>query len=92
MRYAPRFTITPALLARVEAIAALRKIVGLPRAHAQHPEAVRRALDWMDAGLDFADAFHLGLSERTEKFLSFDANLARRAARLGARPPVAAPS
>jgi len=52
---------------------------------------VRRALDWMDAGLDFADAFHLALSERTDKFLSFDANLSRRAARLGARPAVAAP-
>ena len=76
---------------RAEITSALRKIVGLPRAQAQHPEAVRRALDWMDAGLDFADAFHLALSERAGKFLSFDGNLARRAARLGARPAVAAP-
>jgi predicted nucleic-acid-binding protein len=76
---------------RAEIASALRKIVALPRAHAQHPDAVRRAIDWMDAGLDFADAFHLALSERAEKFLSFDANLSRRAARLGARPPVAAP-
>lgn len=76
---------------RAEITSALRKIIGLPRAHAQHPEAVRRALDWMDAGLDIADAFHLTLSERTDKFLSFDANLSRRAARLGARPAVAAP-
>ncbi len=65
---------------RAEITSALRKIVGLPRAHAQHPEAVRRALDWI-----------LALSERTDKFLSFDANLSRRAARLGARPAVAAP-
>lgn len=76
---------------RAEITSALRRIVGLPRAHAQHPEAVRRALDWMEAGLDFADAFHLALSERSEKFLSFDADLARRAARLGARPAVSAP-
>lgn len=76
---------------RAEIALALRKIIALPRAHTQHPDAVRRAIDWMDAGLDFADAFHLALSERTEKFLSFDANLSRRAARLGARPPVAAP-
>jgi predicted nucleic acid-binding protein len=77
---------------RAEITSALRKIVGLPRAHAQHPEAVRRALDWMDAGLDIADAFHLALSERADKFLSFDANLSRRAARLGARPAVASPA
>lgn len=79
------------LATRAEITSALRKIVALPRARAQHPEAVRRALDWMDAGLDFADAFHLALSERTDRFLSFDANLSRRAAKLGARPPVAAP-
>lgn len=79
------------LATRAEITSALRKIVALPRARAQHPEAVRRALDWMDAGLDFADAFHLALSERTDRFRSFDANLSRRAARLGARPPVAAP-
>ena len=76
---------------RAEIASALRKIVALPRAHAQHADAVRRSLDWMEAGLDFADAFHLALSERAEKFLSFDANLSRRAARLGARPPVASP-
>lgn len=76
---------------RTEITSAVRKIVSLPRAHAQHPEAVLRALDWMDAGLDVADAFHLALSERSDKFLSFDANLSRRAARLGARPAVSAP-
>ena len=76
---------------RAEIVSALRRIIALPRAHAQHPDAVRRALDWMEAGLDIADAFHLALSERTGKFLSFDANLSRRAARLDARPPVAAP-
>lgn len=76
---------------RAEITSALRRIVGLPRAHAQHPQAVRRALDWIDAGLDIADAFHLALSEGSDKFLSFDANLARRASRLGTRPRVAAP-
>lgn len=76
---------------RAEITSTLRKIVGLPRAHAQHPEAVLRALDWMDAGLEVADAFHLALSERSDKFLSFDANLSRRAARLGTRPGVFAP-
>lgn len=76
---------------RAEIASALRKIVALPRAHAQHPDAVRRAIDWVEAGLDFADAFHLALSERAGKFLSFDANLARRAGRLGTRPPVTAP-
>jgi predicted nucleic acid-binding protein len=76
---------------RTEVASALRRIVGLPHVHAQHPEAVRRALDWMDTGLDFADAIHLALSERSDKFLSFDANLSRRAKRVGAGPAVSAP-
>ena len=76
---------------RAEITSALRKIVDLPRVRAQHPDAVRRALDWMDAGLDFADAFHLALSERSDKFLSFDAAFSRRAAKLDTRPVVSAP-
>ena len=41
--------------------------------------------------MDVADAFHLALSGKASRFLSFDAALARRADKLGARPPASAP-
>lgn len=76
---------------REEILASLRGILALPHVQQQHAEAVRVALGWVDAGMDVADALHLALSGKATKFLTFDAALARRAARLGARPPASAP-
>lgn len=76
---------------REEILASLRGILALPHVRQQHAEAVRVALDWVDAGMDVADALHLALSGKATKFLTFDTTLARRAARLGARPPASAP-
>ncbi len=74
-----------------EILASLRGILALPHARPQHPEAVRVALGWVDAGMDIADALHLALSGKATKFLTFDTTLARRAAKLGAQPPASAP-
>ena len=76
---------------REEILRALREIIALPHVHAQHAESVRSALDWVNTGMDIADAFHLALSGKASKFLSFDKNLASHARRAGAQPPVAAP-
>ena len=76
---------------REEIAGSLRSILALPHARPQHSEAVRRALGWVGEGMDVADAFHLALSDKAAKFLTFDATLARRAARLGATPPTSAP-
>ncbi|MBI2960186.1 MAG: type II toxin-antitoxin system VapC family toxin [Betaproteobacteria bacterium] len=76
---------------REEILASLRGILALPRVRLQHEQAVRTALGWVEAGLDVADAFHLALSAKASRFLTFDAVLARRAAKLGAQPPAAAP-
>jgi len=76
---------------REEILASLRGILALPRVRSQHEEAVRVALGWIGAGMDIADAFHLALSGKASRFLSFDAALARRADKLGARPPASAP-
>lgn len=76
---------------REEIVASLRGILGLPHARAQHPEAVRKALGWADKGMDIADALHLALCDRAARFLTFDVALARRAARLGAKPPASTP-
>ncbi len=43
------------------------------------------------AGMDIADAFHLALSGKASRFLTFDAALARRAGKLGTQPPASAP-
>jgi predicted nucleic-acid-binding protein len=76
---------------REEILASLRGILALPHVQQQHVEAVRVALGWVDAGMDVADALHLALSGKATKFLTFDTTLARRAARIGARPPASAP-
>lgn len=76
---------------RDEILASLRGILALPRVRLQHEEAVRIALGWIEAGMDIADAFHLALSAKASRFLTFDAALARRASKLGAQPPASAP-
>ena len=76
---------------REEILASIRGILALPRVRTQHPEAVRTALGWIEEGMDIADAFHLSLSDKTTRFLSFDETLVRHATKLGAQPPLSAP-
>lgn len=40
----------------------LRHIAGLPTVVVEHAQEVARAIDWHEAGMDFADALHLALS------------------------------
>ncbi len=65
--------------------ASLRKFVGLPSIALGNAEAVAHALEWFEAGLDFADALHLALAGDAEGFATFDARLAKRARRITAR-------
>lgn len=65
--------------------ASLRKLVGLPSIALGNAEAVAHALEWFEAGLDFADALHLALAGDAEGFATFDARLAKRARRITAR-------
>jgi predicted nucleic acid-binding protein len=76
---------------REEILASLRGILALPRVRSQHSESVRIALGWIEAGMDIADAFHLALSGKASRFLTFDTALARRAGKLGTQPPASAP-
>ena len=69
--------------AKAEVEAALRRFAGLPRVTLQDEALVARALDWMAAGMDFADALHLSSATDCETFVSFDRRFARMAARLG---------
>ena len=63
---------------------ALRDFAGMPRVTIEDEGVVAQALDWMDAGIDFADALHLAKARACEAFITFDERLARAANRLGA--------
>lgn len=76
---------------RAEIIGPLRDLLSLPNVRPQLAEAVFQALRWAEGGLDVADALHLALSGKAERFLSFDGDLTKQAARAGALPQVAAP-
>jgi predicted nucleic acid-binding protein len=69
---------------------AFRAFAGLPGVTLEDPALIARALEWMERGMDFADALHLTKADDCEAFVSFDRRLAAAAARLGA-PRVRAP-
>lgn len=63
-------------------IPALRALAGLPSVSVEDAGLVAKAMDWAEAGLDFADAMHLAAAAECEGFLTFDQRLARAGARL----------
>ena len=69
---------------RGEIVMALRSFLGLPRVRLEDAVTARQALDWMAAGMDFADALHLAKASDCEAFASFDRRLASAAKRAGA--------
>ena len=68
---------------------ALRLFLRLPTVVSEDFSRAMQALDWSDAGMDFADALHLAGSAHCEAFASFDRKLAKAAKRLAATPVVA---
>jgi predicted nucleic-acid-binding protein len=66
--------------------ASLRGIAGLPGVTLEEPALLAGALDALEAGMDFADALHLGKAQDCSAFLSFDRELIKAAARHSALP------
>ena len=66
-------------LSREDVCAALRMVCGLPNVTVENPALVAQCLDWHEAGLDFADAFHVSRSVQQDVFKTFDAALIKRA-------------
>lgn len=56
-----------------------KKLLGLPNVHVADPEPISKALEWHQAGLDFADALHLALSQNCDRFVTFDTAFIRKA-------------
>jgi predicted nucleic-acid-binding protein len=63
---------------------ALRAFGGLARVTIEDADIAAQALDWMERGMDFADALHLTKARGCEAFVTFDQRLERAASRLGA--------
>jgi hypothetical protein len=65
-------------------VPAMRGFAGLPHVALEDPALTARALDWMERGMDFADALHLAKAAECEAFISFDRRLAAAADQVGA--------
>ncbi len=61
-----------------QVIPALRAFAGLPGVSVENAGLVARAMDWAEAGMDFADALHLASAAGCESFLTFDKRFARK--------------
>jgi len=76
---------------RAVVMARLRDLLSLRNVRAQNADLVNQALRWSAQGLDLADALHLVLSGKAERFATFDEALIKQARKLGVQPPVTAP-
>ena len=71
----------------------LAHLIALPGVPVEDHEQVEAALEHCRRGIDFADALHLAASRAWRELLTFDdRSYARRAVRLGLKPPVRVPS
>jgi predicted nucleic acid-binding protein len=68
----------------------LRDLLSLRNVRTQNAELVNQALGWAGQGMDLADALHLVLSGKAERFATFDEALVKQARKLGVHPPVTA--
>ena len=64
----------------------LRGLIGLPGVALESAQTIAKALDWFEAGLDFADAMHLAATPADAEFVTFDRALVRDAAKLVGTP------
>lgn len=54
-------------------------LFGMENVQVRDAFAVKQALDWFAEKMDFADAWHLALSQSCERFATFDDKLVKRA-------------
>lgn len=60
---------------------AFRQVCGLHNVTVSNDQHIAQVIDWHEAGLDFADAFHLALSHAQEAFKTFDTEFIKAAKR-----------
>lgn len=64
--------------------AAFRKLFGLRNVRVSDAKVIAQAIDWHESGLDFAESFHLALSQKAEGFKTFYEKFIKRAKNLSA--------
>lgn len=69
----------------------MRDLLSLRNVRAQNADLVFQALHWSTQGMELADALHLVLSGKAERFATFDEALVKQARKLGIHPTVTAP-
>jgi predicted nucleic-acid-binding protein len=79
LRSAYRYTPT-------QIVHALRGFAGLPLVTVESADLVSIALEWVEDGMDFADALHLAQAQFCEAFVTFDRDLVQRAVTLSDVP------
>ena len=52
-----------------------RQSIFISKTETEDPLTVAQALDWMERGLDFADALHVASSQNAQAFSTFDEKL-----------------
>ncbi len=57
---------------------AFRKLFGLPNVKLANDFVAAQAIDWHQQGLDFADAFHLALSQNVPVLKTFDDSFTKK--------------
>jgi predicted nucleic-acid-binding protein len=65
---------------------ALRGFAGLPQVTLEDPTLAAQALDWLEGGMEFANALHLARAAGCAGFVTFDRGLLRSAVQPGAVP------
>ena len=73
-------------LAPTDIVTPMRRLFGLENVVLEDPDRIATALDWHDAGLDFADALHLAATHENGAFYTFDRKLIKGARRLIRQP------
>jgi predicted nucleic acid-binding protein len=74
-------------------IECLAHLIALPGITVEARDEIEAALGHCRNGIDFADALHLAASEACSELLTFDERgYARRARKLGLKPPVRVPA
>ena len=61
---------------------ALTRLFGLPNVYLANANAIAQVLEWHQAGLDFADAFHLAQSQDCSQLYTFDRKFLQKAKNL----------
>ena len=69
-------------LSRELVLKRVKHILGLPNVVMQDADHVAFALDWYEAGMDFADALHLSSSSELTAFATFDKKISNKAKKL----------